>query len=235
MSKLNIIYRACELEVDEDNIRYGRPHWFDKLKCFKSLQDSLVGINNYKIYCIFNGKRKKLFNYIKQFSNTKVVKTKLESNFESLMASYDLISEINLSGSYYFLEDDYLHTKDSIEVLIDGIKKFELVTTYDHPDKYEKENLIFKKEQIKLGLHCHWRTSDYTTCTWACNERIWKEIKNIAYKHAKLTNDIGFFKEIYEKEKKILYTPMYGRSTHLMNWTMSPYINWENINDLIEL
>ena len=59
--------------------------------------------------------------------------------YYSQVELYKKILEMNLDPDeiIYCSEDDYLHKKESPEIIKDGLVFSDYVTLYDHPDKYQ--------------------------------------------------------------------------------------------------
>ena len=87
-------------------------------------------------------------------------------------------------NAFYFVEDDYLHRKNSAQILNKALQYFDYVTLYNHPDKWTMNNgaerLIEKRSiyRVKNDLFFDVRS---TTLTFACKRgsllrdlRIWK-------------------------------------------------------------
>jgi hypothetical protein len=226
-----IIYRATENNTKSHD---GRPSWFDKRKCFKSLIDA---INNHniveKIYVVFDGASKgELFNYINQFK-IELIPIELNSNQESLIYCLDLSKKLTFE-SVYFLEDDYLHLPEAIKVIDEGLTFFGLVSAYDHMDRYLKiddPDINLNKESIYLTESCHWRTAESTTGTWACISKLHTKIIDKAIYHH--VYDRIFFRDLIEMGIR-LHTPIPGRSTHVGS-LKSPFTDWEKFNETITL
>ena len=223
---INIIYRFCNLPC---SARHNRPDWFSKITCFESIYKNF-STKNYNLYCIQDGKDGSLTSFIKSKKN---IKQFININFNSNAASLDFclnyVNDIK-EGDFYFIEDDFLHRKNSNQILEEGLKKCNLISLYDHPDRYTTEDDLTKNcESICLTTSSYWRTAESTTCTWACTRDIWNIIKEDA-KYFNL-QDRSFFRSLIKKNIR-LWTPIKAYSTHCMNHLLSPLINWKNINDL---
>jgi len=227
---MHIIYRATNIETTPETYRSFRPKWFDKRKCFKSLVDNVSENDN--VIVLFDGEQGILSDYIKTFKNISFINIDVRSNVKSLLACYDLINTLP-EDSVYFLEDDYLHTSNSLNVLKEGIEKFKLVTLYDHNDRYTgNDDITSGKDFIQITKSCHWRTAESTTCTWACSKDILKKIVEIA-KQYKL-EDRALFRYLYTMNIR-LWTPIIGKSTHVCDGYMSPFTDWKTINESVVL
>lgn len=229
---INVIYRFCNNTCAP---WHNRSHWFSKLRCFESIYQNFSTSNNYRIYCIQDGDDGKLTDFIKSKKNIyDFININFKSNAKSLDFCLRFANTIP-SGDYYFVEDDYLHRLNSNIILEEGIYKFNLITLYDHPDRYIEKNqdpgnndITKNCESIQLSKSCYWRTAESTTCTWACTREIWSLIKEDAIKYN--LQDREFFRNLISKNIR-LWTPIKAYSTHCMDQYLSPLINWNEINN----
>jgi hypothetical protein len=223
---INIIYRFCNNPCSE---RHNRPEWFSKINCFESLYQNFIIKNNYKFYCIQDGEDGYLTDFIKTKNKIeKFININYKSNAASLNFCLNYADNIK-EGHFYFVEDDFLHRVNSNIILEEGLNKFNLISLYDHLDRYIVQDDITKNcESIAISKSSYWRTAESTTCTWACSRQLWEQIKNTA-KSFNL-NDRGFFRNLIQQNIR-LWTPIQAYSTHCMNHHLSPIINWKNVND----
>ena len=132
----------------------------------------------------------------------------------------------------YFLEDDYIHTEDALEVLLDGFEllKFDksIISLYDAMDRYtRKDDVDYHKTLIKLGKKKYWRTAESTTCTWSISKELYDScVYDEAIKFG--LNDRELFRYIRTKDI-LLFTPLQGASTHCHEPFLSPFVNWANV------
>lgn len=226
---LTILYRGCDKELEYLPSRQGRPQWFSKINNFKSIHNSIVNSkfkDEIKLIALMDGKKSILTDFILSL-NYDLVFINAGSNNESLKFQLNFSKQFNTD--LYFLEDDYLHRPDAMNHIINGVNRFDLVTGYDHFDRYTRTDDISRdRESIFFHEGIHWRTCESTTCTWAVSKRIAKTIIPIA-EHF-LLNDRDFFRYLHTKQIR-LHSTMPGVSTHVHEPYMSPGINWENINN----
>lgn len=224
MNKLNIIYRGCNLESPDSTLRPGRPGGFNKIDCFYTLHRSIKNSSNIgKIFIIIDGSEGFLSNYIKDLGY-EITYIDVRSNEKSLKYCYDLALSIDDNNNIYFVEDDYWHTEDAIDVINEGVNNFNLVTGYDHMDRYTRtDDITYGKEHIKLSENHYWRTSESTTCTWAVDRSTYNKIYDIAKEE--LLDDRNFFRKLYHNNIR-LHTPIPPVSTHLMENFISPFFKF---------
>jgi hypothetical protein len=152
-------------------------------------------------------------------------------------------NQINLNDLIYFVEDDYLHTPLSKEVLINGLQTFDFVTLYDHPDKYVNANTEVNKivgnpfikdnseeTRLYLGTFCHFKLTNSTTMTFATKVSTLYNTWNIMLPHLQ-TNfpyDFYMFIDLIKNNYK-LASPIPSFSTHCENALMAPLIKWAEL------
>lgn len=231
---LTIIYRGCSHELEIPPQRQDRPHWFNKINCFNSLHNSLQTSKykqDIKLIVLMQGDNSPLTDSINNCGYDILYEAKSISRQDNT-SSYN--NQLNFSDSIkdsdiYFVEDDYLHCNNALDCIYMGVKRFGVVSGYDHYDRYTRDDDICKgQESIYYYEGIHWRTAEATTCTWAVS----KEMKDrvIPYgKHHGL-HDRNMFRDMYSNGIR-LYQPIPGVSTHVHEPFMSPGIDWEKINN----
>ena len=150
ISLLTILYRACDKELDSIPSRRGRPSWFSKINCFRSLHNSYLNCtykDQIKIKILMDGDKSILSDEMDKF-NYEIIYNKVRSNNLSLQFQLEY-AEKHSEGNVYFIEDDYLHTEDALDFIYIGVEKFGLITGYDHPDRYtHNDDICLGKESI---------------------------------------------------------------------------------------
>lgn len=232
--EITVIYRCCE----GDTKGAFRPKHFSKINCLNNFLDVFrfndrpkgVSIN---IIPVHDGPVGRLYDAFQEY-DIPVEKINVNSNAKSLEACLELASGLEQTDIIYFLEDDYLHTEQALEVLIEGFNvtnsfnKLNIISLYDHMDRLiRNDDIDYGKTNILLGDLRYWRTAESTTCTWAVKRDVY--LNNI-YSVAKSfgLNDRELFREL-RKQGVILFTPMIGASTHCHEPFMSPFIDWDNV------
>ena len=164
----------------------------------------------------------------------KEVSPNQRSNMANLNQS--LIEAKNSEDLIYFVEDDYLHQKNSISEMIlayerisSQIKKEIIICPSDYPYLYAKAELT----QNFLGQNCHWRKVNETLCTFLTSKEIitkyWDKYLIMCTKeHAPFEKPLH---EIYEKE--LCISPIPSLAVHFTNinsiFGLSPNVDWEKI------
>lgn len=223
--QLTVIYRCCELETGARIKRPCRPSWFSKEMCLFNLLDTF---KDFKIIAVHDGPSDKLDSILKIQNNVEIVKIEHQSNLASLQTCLNIAKDVK-TENIYFVEDDYLHRTNAADVLLSGLSLNPLVTLYDHEDRYTRtDDANYGQIHVFRDKYTHWRTTESTTCTWACTKDMYKKIHDRAYSFG--LQDRGFWISLYN-EGHDLISPMPGYSTHCHEPFLSPFINWETIND----
>ena len=235
---LTCVYKACPFEVKPYKVKCFRPNYFNKMKCFKLFWDNFNNIYTDVIVVWDGNVDNELYNYIKQF-DLKIVHNKTQGNIPSLLMCYDVIKDIKTPLGY-LIEDDYGHTENSFDILLDGFYFSDLISLYDHPDRYGemgKQDTTYQKEIIYTGRNIHYRTAESTTCSFgfkkACFDKYRQSLINAALRGDGSPDDRGWWREMIKNGYRLV-TPLPGYSTHLVSGLESPFINWEKIfNDAV--
>jgi glycosyltransferase involved in cell wall biosynthesis len=225
------IYRACNAELDPKDFRALRPSWFSKVHCFESLLRSIDHSRQaIDIYVVFDGDQNSDFEkYIKSKPIKDFKSVNHKSDTLSLLSCYELAGELDFK-SVYFLEDDYLHTPDAMEVLFDGLNAFpnNLITLYDHPDRYARgDDLTKDRESVLISELSHWRTAESTTNTTAMTRDMFLSIRKTLMDFG--NRDRDKFRALLHKNIRLI-NPVPGRATHVHNDFFSPFVDWASNN-----
>lgn len=229
---ISVIYRCCELETDGKPKRECRPSWFSKEKFLNNALKVFSG-QNVDFIAVHDGQTGPLLNILKS-NDAKIEKINYSSNDKSLQYCLDFANNIEKTDILYFLEDDYLHTYEALDVLKEGfetvknINSENIITLYDIPDRYTREDDIdYHQTLIKLGKTKYWRTAESTTCTWAITKELFNsKVHREAVRFG--LNDREFFRHL-RSSGVVLFTPMIGASTHCHEPFLSPFVDWKDL------
>ena len=139
----------------------------------------------------------------------------------------------------YFLENDYLHKRNSKDLLEEGFTLgASFVSGYDHPDKYLDPSQGgnpycdggAEDTRVYLTNSCHWKITNSTTMTFASKVSTLKKVEPILRKWTSEThpNDFQMFLEL-RQNNELLITPIPGFSTHGETAWLSPLTDWSKI------
>ncbi len=162
----------------------------------------------------------------------------VSSNQISNMANINqsLIEAKKSEDLIYFVEDDYLHKKDSISEMIFSYERISsqlnkeiIMCPADYPYLYAKAEAT----QNFLGENTHWRKVNETLCTFLTSKEIiekhWdKYISMCKKEHAPFEKPLH---EIYRNE--LCISPIPSLAVHFTNinsiFGLSPNVDWEKI------
>ena len=163
---------------------------------------------------------------------------KVSNNQISNMANINqsLMEAKNSEDLIYFVEDDYLHRRDSISEMIFTYERISsqlnseiILCPADYPYLYAKAS----STQNFLGENYHWRKVNETLCTFLTSKKIiekyWEKYLSMCKKeHAPFERPLH---DIYEKE--LCISPIPSLAVHFTNinsiFGLSPNVDWEKI------
>ena len=214
---------------------------------FKVIDHNSTNENLKEIDNIFKkfGKKYSLINLdISKFKNQidkinqrgKDVTSNQISNMANIHQS--LLESKNCEDLIYFVEDDYLHRKNSLKEMIftyeritSQLNKEIIICPTDYPYLYAKSEMT----QNFLGHKYHWRRVNETLCTFLTSKNIiqkyWdKYIAMCKKEHAPFEKPLH---DIYEKE--LCISPIPSLALHFTNvnsiFGLSPNVDWKKIWD----
>ena len=128
----------------------------------------------------------------------------------------------------YFCEGDYIHRSDSRRVLLDGIEIADVVTLYDHNDKYLQQNI--RQDYILYNKKSHWRTCISTTMTWASTVGTLRKCESSIRKWVSGAHpdDHRMFCELGEQGYTLI-SALPAFATHGETALLAPLIDWEKV------
>lgn len=240
---LNIIYRpyAGENEDNHANVRPGhRPPWFSKVKISKALFDSIIFGKEHveKVYVLFDGAdgifKTEVLNSLKRLSELGIQNEFLHIQAGSVYNSLKMATEVACAlspcgKSVYMVEDDYLHKPDSIQKIDLALPELQILSGYDHLDRYTRTDDIDYKIQIKYidSTKQHWRTSESTGHTYAIHTDLLSQIKHILLQHEHIISDRELWRDLH-KINIPLWTAVPGFVTQVDQF-LSPGTDWEAV------
>lgn len=147
---------------------------FTKLGC---LENMLKIFSDFKVICLADNCDSSVLALLRSKNFYRLTETRLgnSGSFNHLLLRE--LPNIDDEDLIYFVEDDYLHTTIAPILIQEGLREFDYVTLYDHPDKYGdfkgRRNpfvpggrLSEKTQIIRIGSRV-WRTTNSTTMTFA--------------------------------------------------------------------
>ena len=157
------------------------------------------------------------------------------SNLSSLLKCIE-IGKAEGKDLIYFVEDDYIHFKSSLE---------EMVSTYERissqlqkeificPTDYPYLYMSNEKTNVLIGSKRHWRTINKSLCTFMTSKFFIDKYWDNLYQTCLDRNDPfeKYLNQIYEKE--ICISPIKSLSIHITNinssYGLSPFIDYKSL------
>lgn len=138
-----------------------------------------------------------------------------KGNAGSFRVAFELALEGQDDDVVYFCEDDYLHRHNSPEIIMEGIKRAEYVTLYDHPDKYTRHYNGGEYSKVIKTKSTHWRYTASTCMTFASTVKTLREDKDVWMKYTEgdHPHDHFIFTELGKKGRR-LAVPIPGYACH---------------------
>ena len=175
-----------------------------------------------------------------KYNNVTVEYTSL-GNAGSFWFLYQKALTLPTDTEVYFLEDDYIHKKNSFTVLSEGLKRADYVTLYDHLDMYTNhseggDNPFVENggeiTRVILTPSSHFKLTVSTTLTFASTVNVLKDDFDIwnYFTGGVHVSDFHAFVALKQKGKSLI-TCIPGLSTHCMEGLLSPTIDWKKINN----
>jgi hypothetical protein len=164
----------------------------------------------------------------------RIIRVSYGSGGISFLHAAIMIKDANIADDtmVYFVEDDYIHTKDSLKKMLEGlhIGGVDYVTGYDHPDKYMPMLQPTIDSQLYLTASCHWRTTPSTTMTFATRAGVVREDYMIYEEYCKTgyPYDDEMFRAL-KRKGRTLVSAIGGFSTHAEEAWLSPHTDWREV------
>ncbi len=157
------------------------------------------------------------------------------SNLSSLLKCFE-IGKNDGEDIIYFIEDDYLHFRSSLEEMVGTFERIAsqlnkdlIICPSDYPYLYmdnEKTNLL-------IGSKRHWRTINKSLCSFMTSKNILNKYWDNFYQNCLDRHDPfeKYLNLIYEKE--VCISPVKSLSIHMTNinssYGLSPFINYKSL------
>ena len=187
---------------------------------------------------ILNLKFEEFSNLIENINEEKKeVTNNQKSNMSNIHQSL-ILSKEKSEDLTYFVEDDYIHEKNSLaemlfayEKIASLTKKELIICPTDYPYLYNQS----ENTKIFLGDKKHWRQIDQTLCTFLTSkeiiEKYWDQITSMCkFEHYPFEKPLH---NIYKKE--LCISPIPSLAIHFTNinsiYGLSPNVNWKRLWD----
>ena len=204
-----------------------------KKKDLDKIKDILKKSNfNYDIFNLDINK----FNQIKNLNkNNPIIEKNMKAAMASILTSFKIAKEKS-NDLIYFVEDDYIHKKESLSEMILTYEKISsqinrelFLCPVDYPYLYKKAEYT----NILIGGKHHWRTVNESLLTFMTSKKLinkyWNELMLMCEnEHSPFETPLH---KIYEKE--ICLSPLPSLAMHCTNvnsiFGLSPNIDWIKI------
>ena len=259
---VNMLTQSKNRIFEKDKEQYTKRTLISLIKSVDCAKDIFKEVK-FKIHVIDHNSSKKQINDIKtilersnlsfeilnlkfeEFSNLientneekKEVTNNQKSNMSNIHQSLVLSKEI-CEDLTYFVEDDYIHEKNSLtemlftyEKIASLTKKELIICPTDYPFLYSQS----EGTRIFLGDKKHWRQVDQTLCTFLTSkeiiERYWDQITSMCkFEHYPFEKPLH---NIYKKE--LCISPIPSLAIHFTNinsiYGLSPNVDWKRLWD----
>ena len=173
--------------------------------------------------------------------NNPTIEKNMRATMASILTSFNIAREKS-NDLVYFVEDDYIHKKETI---IEMVSTYEKIATeldrelflcpVDYPYLYKK----LDNSNILIGNNYHWRTVNESLLTFLTSKdlinKYWNELLLMAEnEHSPFETPLH---KIYEKE--LCLSPIPSLAMHCTNvnsvFGLSPNINWKKLWDENEI
>tara|TARA_Y100000591_G_C21811341_1_gene688102 strand:- start:486 stop:1514 length:1029 start_codon:yes stop_codon:yes gene_type:complete len=167
--------------------------------------------------------------------NNEVIENNMRATMASILTSFKIAKE-KVNDLVYFVEDDYIHKKESIfemlssyEKISSDLKRELFICPIDYPYLYSK----LEESNIIIGGNYHWRTIKESLLTFLTSKSLllkyWDDLKLMSEnEHSPFEAPLH---KIYEKETCI--SPIPSLAMHCTNinsiFGLSPNINWKKL------
>lgn len=245
--KVNIYFRHTDISRATIN---GRPDWFSHEACFRNLISTIERskFNSNVIFnFIFDGNPDILDSepLYKLFKNSLLCNKKIHvinggDQRKAWRACIDIVSSdirnMESSDLIYLLENDYVHLHnwlDELNSLNNSLINWDVISLYDHPDKYHEYCEHIDAEKNKNPKSCvyftgthHWKLAPSTCATYIMRADMFDKLKTIL---SMGIYDYKLFFILTKILRRKLISPIPSLSTHSMASLLAPAIDWSSV------
>ncbi len=233
MNKIEVFVRHCHFSAVSQH--KNRLPGYSREKCHANLLSTLDSERVNVTFFLDTASPMDQPHFVLEQTKYPVIQVHAGTETSSFLQLLDHVVARNFSPDtiIYFLEDDYLHRADWVDVLLEGftIAEASYVTLFDHRDKYFLTSYRDLTAQLFHTASCHWRTTPSTTNSYAMRfGTLLKHLKiHRAYSQGrKITADHEKFLKLGKKGATLI-SPIPGWATHVEKEYTSPCVNWESL------
>ncbi len=229
--KIELFVRHCNFS--EVSAHKGRIPGFSRQKCHENLLETVDRTRVNITFLLDTFHSSETPHFILEQTEFPVIEIKEGSETGSFLRMLDYVASLKLKKEtiIYFLEDDYLHRKGWVDVLLEGftVPNVSYVTLFDHRDKYFLPMYQNLRSELFYTATCHWRTTPSTTNTYAMRIKTLLDHLPVHKKFSegrKITQDHEKFLELTRIGARLI-SSIPGWSTHVDAGNTSPCVNWQ--------
>ena len=168
--------------------------------------------------------------------NNEQIEKNMLSTMASIIKSFELAK--NADDLIYFVEDDYIHKKDSILEMISVYEKFSTIIKdelflipVDYPYLYQKNQIT----DLLIGQKYHWQTVKESLLTFLTSKKMVEKYYKDLIKMGEVEHEPyeSILHNIYDKEK--CFSPIPSLALHCTNvnsvFGLSPNLDYKKLWD----
>ena len=250
----SVFLRACDVVNSDHGAQ--RPFGLTKLQtikvCVHSLVRALEG-HSYSMLVIGDGLSPAAVSFFEAIPGVQLRQEQILNAGKTALLQTVLGLKADDDDWVYFVEDDYLHTRDAfarIDALVRG--RHEILDTpggkrnwwprlggnvgyrplfiypSDYPDRYQGKNR--RPSYVFAAPNGHWRQISNTTHTYMAQGRTLRRFgpqlraASMNYSDGLLSRTV--YGGLFGRTKALCVSPMHGFATHFTDGVMTPFIDW---------
>ena len=242
--KLHIFYRHVHVKADAHSRdpNKARPAWFSHETCFRNLLQTIAADpqgQRVTLTVMYDSPLEDLLSdfmapYIaRELPGLRLQFIKGGSDRNSFLITLAFAKGQDLPGTdiVYFLENDYLHQHGwvgKVFELYDSVRGVDIVSLYDHKDKYILPMYGQLTPKLLLSRTYHWRTTPSSCASFLLEKSAFDRDYDL-FSSGK--TDYFFFADLVEGRQRVMLSPVPGLSTHSMEGYLSPNVDWAALVD----
>lgn len=239
---LHIFYRHVHVKANarSRDPNKARPEWFSHEKCFRNLLQTIAADPNghrVRLTVMYDGTVEDL---LSDFMAEHVAQKRPGHRLQFIRAGSDMNSflitlhharhsELPGTDLLYFLENDYVHQHgwvSKVFELYDSGLAFDVVSLYDHKDKYLLPMYADLTAQLFLSPTHHWRSTPSSCASFLLEKAAFDRDYEV---FGSGVTDYHFFTALTGTRQRRLLSPIPGLSTHAMTGYLSPNVDWAGL------
>ena len=228
---MKAIYR-----ISDAGFKKEKPTYIDNEKCLHNFTSIFKDIEVIADNCC----EETLQMINKHVSKSKITKVSIGSGAGTFNLALDMALKYDDDEIVYFVENDYLHLRNSDKILEEAFSLgASFATLYDHIDKYMDPNKGgnpycaggAEDTRVYLTKSIHWKLTNSTTMTFAAKVSTLKRVEPILRKHTSESypRDFDMFMEL-RTQNELLVSSIPAYSTHGETKWLAPLVDWSKVS-----